>query len=221
MKTNRSFAATLAARFAGVPAVPQRSDSKTILRRVGLATVVVAAIVGTLWSTSGRLAPVPEAATTSHALRPEYIMTLPRQIQDQMRGQVQANAPASSHALRPEYVITLPRQIQDQMQSVVAAPMVAPVPYLLRPEYIATLPAQIQDQMRASGQPSSHAHRIAGQAIWLRPEYVVTLPRQIQEQVQGRQSVTSAMAAPAIPRGALSRPEYVITLPRQIQDQVR
>ena len=172
-----------------------------------------------LW-TSSRVIPAaaPPAVTTTYKLKPEYVLTLPAQIQDQVRGLPLATsvekATTGANTLGAEDILALPQQIQEQVrQSVTGYTVAAPgQDRSLRPEMISTLPWQIQDQLRG---------KQAGTATTVQPraEYVVTLPWQIQDQVRGlsQDRVASAKASAS----SLLSPEDIMSLPPQIQDQVR
>jgi len=171
-----------------------------------------------LW-TSSRVTPVaaPAAVTTTYTLKPEYVATLPPQIQAQVRGLPLATSgevTTSANTLGVEDIFALPQQIQEQVrQSLTGHTVDAPAQdRSLRPEMISTLPWQIQEQLSGKQAGTATAARP-------RPEHVVTLPWQIQDQVRGlsQERVAGAKASAS----SLLSPEDIISLPPQIQDLVR
>jgi hypothetical protein len=155
----------------------------------GVAALVILLGGGALWRATRQAAPSASViATNRHTHRPEYVATLPWQIQAQVSGQAPSQASvaaAHSQGLRPEYVMTLPWQVQDQLRSpsVSAASVAATDRHVPRPEYVVTLPWQIQAQVqglpqaRAAGPTLAHPDALG-------PEDIVALPPQIQDQVR-------------------------------------
>ncbi len=171
-----------------------------------------------LWISS-RVTPVaaPAAVTATHTLKPEYVATLPPQIQAQVRGLPLATSgevTTSANTLGVEDIFALPQQIQEQVrQSLTGHTVDAPAQdRSLRPEMMSTLPWQIQEQLSGKQAGTATAARP-------RPEYVVTLPWQIQDQVRGlsQERVARAKASAS----SLLSAEDIRSFPPQIQDQVR
>ena len=172
-----------------------------------------------LW-TSSWSTPVaaPAAVTTTYKLKPEYVVTLPPQIQDQVRGLPMTTsvekATTRANTLGVEDIFALPQQIQEQVRQSLTDHTVAALPQdrSLRPEMISTLPWQIQNQLRG---------KQAGTATTVQPhpEYVVTLPWQIQDQVRGLSQ--ERVVGATVSASSLLSPEDIMSLPPQIQDQVR
>ena len=144
-------------------------------RRIAFALVAALAFtVGAAFGASGSRAyrflttmrqAVPPAGTSpvanhpaapAQTFGPEDIVTLPPQIQDQVRGKPRASA-AGAMAVREN---------------------------TLGPEEVFTLPPQIQAQVRQATRPSPAGNAAGTREQGLGPEAILRLPPQIQEQVR-------------------------------------
>ncbi len=101
-------------------------------------------------------ATIPEtvvgAPPSVHRLRPEQVLTLPPQIQEEVAGQVVQPA----QALAPEDIVALPPQIQEEVRRTFGSASAMGPAETLRPESIMTLPPRIQDQVRGTPRRGSN-----------------------------------------------------------------
>ncbi|MDQ5850636.1 MAG: hypothetical protein M3380_00935, partial [Chloroflexota bacterium] len=126
-------------------------------------------------------------AAPAQVVGPEDIVTLPAQIQEQVRRARgpragNANAAARAQVLGPEDIATLPPQIQDQVRGMPparASGKTAAREHALSGEDILTLPPQIQAQVRQATQGRAADNATGAGEQGLGPVILIALWRAI------------------------------------------